>query len=53
MPPDGEALSPDAVHGHDALDAVMVTIAEPPEAGAESEVGLIANEQLDPNCVTV
>ena len=31
------------------VDAVMLTVATPPPAGAFMPVGLIANEQLDPN----
>ena len=49
----GEAPSPEAVQLHDAFDAVIVTDADPPAAGAEMNPGVIANEQLDPNWVTV
>ena len=49
----GEAPSPEAVQLHDGFDAVIVTDADPPAAGAEMDPGLIANEQLDPNWVTV
>ena len=42
----------DAVHGHPSRDAMTFTVAVPPAAVALTLVGLIANEQVEPNCVT-
>ena len=51
VPLAGVAFNPDAVHAHAALDAVTAITAEPPPSGALITDGLIANEQLVPNCV--
>ena len=51
VPAAGVASRPDAVHEHAALDAVNAIDAVPPDAGADSVGGLMANEQADPNCV--
>ncbi len=53
VPLAGVAPSPVAVHGHVPAEAVIGMKAVPPAAGAVSSTGLIANEQSEPNCVTV
>lgn len=45
----GLAPRPLAVQPHDGPDAVTVMFAVPPAAGTFRTVGLIANEQSDPN----
>jgi hypothetical protein len=53
VPPDGVAPSPVAVHaGHAAFEAVTLTRADPPPAGAKMFVGLIDQAQSEPNCVS-
>ena len=51
VPLAGEALKPDAVHVQAAFDVETLTVATPPPAGAAMLGGLMASEQVEPNCV--
>jgi hypothetical protein len=51
LPETGVAPSPDALHPHAWLEAVTPMLAVPPAEVTLRLEGLMANEQLEPNCV--